>query len=507
MNEKYEYNQVVKEYVRNKTLKYAIEQLTKNRIKTVCVENDYVRDMYDWYCKQDYEPKSQEITSGIRKDYIDSWESFHTSMVGSKEAKDLTVCYLSGPNPMNDFKVLVNNGIHPNNIWAFEVDKGTYKHALTNIDSSEYPMLKLHKGSIEQFFIHIPKKFDIVYLDFCGAIPSSQYTTRVISSLFKNQRLNSPGALITNIALPDISKKNEMLKYSNIVAEYLFHKKYLECSKNGIIENEISDFKSFRELVSRNFENYYSQFITRHIFDIACIITPWTRFANSVFWSKFFNKSPKEISNLNMNDYSLPIVKSCCSSFIEECDYLRLKNSFIDQLGGLPNPTFKIQDVLKSVGTLKLNSKFYNPSFSVTLEDYSFENEMYQFCDKPNKNIAFDLITNQLAYPMHYVTDMTKRFSYIAKDTEMFTDVLFFDECRYIYEWLPTVDLLIGSFNDVSQQLIYRFALDGLVKNRMWYNSEFFYGSSAINIHEHERFNGIELSSRIKVDKFQINGG
>lgn len=57
----------------------------------------------------------------------------------------------------------------------------------------------------------------------------------------------------------------------------------------------------------------------------------------------------------------------------------------------------------------------------------------------------------------------------------MYTDVTIYDECRYIYEWLPGLHQIESSFENISWQYVFRFALDGLVKMRQNYNNEFFF--------------------------------
>jgi hypothetical protein len=92
----------------------------------------------------------------------------------------------------------------------------------------------------------------------------------------------------------------------------------------------------------------------------------------------------------------------------------------------------------------------------------------------------FDLLINQLVFPMHYVTPAIRRWSYTAKQTTMFLDVMVLDGCRYLYDWMPTLDLADEGLSDIQQQLSYRFALDGLAKNRRWYNTEYFFGAAVI---------------------------
>ena len=58
--------------------------------------------------------------------------------MGTKKPEDLVVCYLSGPEPNNDFQELINLGILPHNIWAFESDNQVY-----NLDSRKRDEVKL----------------------------------------------------------------------------------------------------------------------------------------------------------------------------------------------------------------------------------------------------------------------------------------------------------------------------------------------------------------------------
>ena len=63
----------------------------------------------------------------------------------------------------------------------------------------------------------------------------------------------------------------------------------------------------------------------------------------------------------------------------------------------------------------------------------------------------------------------------------MFMDAMIFDECRYIYEWLPAIHQIKNAFQNLSWQYVFRFAVDGLVKQRFNYNNEFFFQGSVIS--------------------------
>ena len=214
------YKQASKINARHKMFFYAIDLLTTNRNKSCCVERSYVRKVHDYFLSLE-ESKEQQEAQKIDLEYIKSWETLHDSCVGTKRSEDLDVCYLSGPEPQNDFKELISLGIHPQNIWAFEVNQATYDSALLNY-TNDFPQPKIVKQSIEQFFVHTPKKFDIVYIDACGSIASEQQCLRIIATLCKYHRLNSPGIVVTNFACPDLSNESILDEYSELVAQYLF---------------------------------------------------------------------------------------------------------------------------------------------------------------------------------------------------------------------------------------------------------------------------------------------
>jgi len=63
----------------------------------------------------------------------------------------------------------------------------------------------------------------------------------------------------------------------------------------------------------------------------------------------------------------------------------------------------------------------------------------------------------------------------------MFMDMVILDECRYLYDWMPTADMFSEAIGDIERQLAYRFALDGVSKHARWYNSEYFSGTAVVD--------------------------
>ena len=68
-----------------------------------------------------------------------------------------------------------------------------------------------------------------------------------------NHRLNSPGVIISNFAMPD-TMKDTINDYYEMVSQYLFFKKYpsedFEINKHGIINEK------YKELLAKVRENF-----------------------------------------------------------------------------------------------------------------------------------------------------------------------------------------------------------------------------------------------------------
>ena len=509
MNSNYLYNQETKCFARHNTLFYAVEMLTTNRNKACCVERSYVRKVYDYFKNLDESKERQEV-SKVDVSYIKSWETLYDSCIGNKRPEELTVCYLSGPEPQNDFDEFISLGVLPQNIWAFESNNRTYLKALHAYNNSTFPQPKIVKSSVEQFFKQTPKKFDIIYIDACGSLISDQHSLRCVSSLFKYHRLNSPGIVITNFASPDINDSDELNVYADVITKYLFYKKY----PNENIEFENSEivsikFLELKEKVKSDFSEYYSEFITTSIRDIGSILVPIQRFVNSNYIS-IIAKNYDHIMSKEFDINKLNFIKNNSlykftglSKLVEDRNSqtnlnIEKTRKLISELSGLDDLSTKLFDSFRILSELKSGNEYLNDDIIEIKNHFDNGQDIYRFLDRPNSNLFFDLIINQFAYPMHYNVEGIKRYTYNAKNTDMFTDIVIFDECRYIYDWLPTLHQMKNAFSNLSWQYVFRFALDGLVKQRINYNNEYFFQGSVID-KSIDGFKSKVISKRIKI--------
>ena len=222
------YSEKQKQIARNEALAHAIKTLTTDRHNATIARRSYVRDIQSYLIDKG-SPTDKAFAEELYNSEVNNWESFYDGIVGQKKPSDLRVAYLSGPNPENDIEVLVENGILPENIWAFESDNQTYNEAVISALDSMFPFVKIYKGKIQNYLKILPFKFDIIYLDFCKTIASDQ-TISVVRDVFQYQKLNSPGTLITNFAYPnDVDKNKEYRENLNLLAaNYLYPKVFTE---------------------------------------------------------------------------------------------------------------------------------------------------------------------------------------------------------------------------------------------------------------------------------------
>lgn len=483
------YKQEAKNIVRHTVIRKAVEMLTTERSQACCVRRSYVRDLYDYF-NDLAESHEQEEASKIDISYIQEWENMHANNLGVKRPDELSVCYLAGPEPENDFAEFVSIGVKPQNIWAFECERNTYSQALASIDSTNFMQPKLIKTSIERFFEASPKTFDIVYIDACASLISDQHALRCIASMFKHHRLNSPGILISNFAYLDEAAETEKQQYIDIISRYNFIKDNRNAcllDKQGTISFNYG-YEKARNKVEETIAESYGNFISAMICNTASISIPTVRFCNSIYLQSLSNTHPVTLDSLQFQDVN-EIKDNTLYKFLAMNYFLKQKSANFEGISkaeklmseiSAPNGGYDLLSSAKKLYDIKTKGVDISPDINDTLAFFDKEKSMYQFLDKPNRLLFYDAIISQLSHPMHYVSDKSLRLTYVAKQKRMFTDLMLFDECRYLYDWLPAIHQIPNAFSNLSWQYIFRFALDGLIKQRMNYNNEFFFQGSVV---------------------------
>lgn len=491
------YQQKTKNNVRNEIIKAAVRNLTVDRSNAAVVSKKYVRDIYDYYNHLDEESKIVNEVNQIDINYINDWELLHDSFIKHKSPSDLTVCYLCGPEPNNDFNEFISQGILPHNIWAFESNNSNYNKAIDAYIIGEYPQPRIIKQNIETFFENTPKTFDIIYLDSCGTIPSDQHTLRCIYKLFKKAKLNSPGVLITNFSTPE--EINDVEEFVDLITMYEITKKSktpLQIENGRLLDEK---YKQTKKIIKENFEDHYSEFISSLLRDIPTIVVPLERIMNNTYIEQLFEKN---FSRYYTYNELIELAKNNdIARFVITIQELIKNNVIFPKISKLFNEIGELDNVLKNIKYLILlqsNSLKPKPQIEEILGYFNKEN-IYQFLDNPREHMFYDIVINQLAYPMHYNYKQSKRIKYVSKSRTMMVDLTTYDECRYIYEWLPAMHQIRSAIDNKSWQYVFRFSLDGLIKSRILYNNELFFQGSVIgeNIHG---FCPVKISERVNIE-------
>lgn len=534
-----EYTEPKKQLARQQVIDAAVSALTEHRTSATLCRRSYVREVRDYLLNSgDYDARAAKKLSDSA---IDRWEAFYDSVTQGRSASTLKVAYLCGPNPENDLRVFCAAGILPENIWAFESDSAIHDQAVASALSSEFPFIKIINGGLDIFLEASPMRFDIVYLDFCGPLPSrnkKQKSLLAITRVLARHALNSPGALITNVSLPtEAGDADGRALLAKLAACYLYPKDFLEGTSNNAPEGpraEGHDFEDWLNIVSSDLEHYYGQFITRVLMDHASFISPYNRFPkNSRIFSNFFKKlSDAESKKLveaafhfvdddeggggnviteageypvlwafaaldkktNAGDENYPQWINSDNAFAAFAELflsqLKTDGQKDDLIRNTCELTFSI--LARNNPTALLAGPLAEVVSGHRFQDY------YQFCDLVLEHQVVELLFRQVAVPYHVNVEMTRRWRYQAKDTPMFLDMVIVDECRYLYDWMPTTEMVLAGFSDIERQLIYRFALDGVSKHRRWYNSEYFFGTAVIDQHT-DGFEAKVLPVRVKL--------
>ena len=227
----------------------------------------------------------------------------------------------------------------------------------------------------------------------------------------------------------------------------------------------------------------YGDFISYIIRDLAGVFIPLQRMVENPYLVQLLNK--EDLNRINLSEIPLERFNNISiGRFIASYYHMKSKgytNNKIDML--INEMAIKEGSIEKAIRLLYSirNSAIELKDDIKEIKDYlDNDHSLFQFLDKTDGDILFDVVFNQLAYPFHANTKAIKRYRYCAKKTNMYTDVTVLDECRYIYDWLPALHQLKSAFSNLSWQYTFRFALDGLIKTRYNYNNEFFFKGAVI---------------------------
>lgn len=532
------YTQNIKNEAREKLIKHAIDSLTIERKKSYLVSKEHFEKITDHFNSLLFRALGNENVEFISEyNWLffggkNSWFQFFENNCKPKEADELKVLYLSGPEPYNDIEILCNNGIRLENIWAIESDKKIYEQALKSLIDANI-QIKIHRGSLAEFFEMTNHEFDIVYFDACVPIISpGQSPLEILKQIFLNKRLASLSALITNFSEP-----GNNYNWGDILATWFATKESYEVpnedDKFGRTSFEKSiEFKDYSKFINENLDPYYDTFLTHFIPAMASEIIPMWQLSslgsvqnNHLLNEKVLYRELNDIKNHKVNSESTKEFISEIQHYLLAVDsypllnWTRLINEHLSknhQLSHFISSSRKKMTIEDSIyiGSLLKRFEESNSGFKTFIHNICgdklkdtlinldfFDRNLRLTCDIPMKNIFIELLIGLYGYPYIAHADKNLGLKYKAKEKWMYSNVFVFDQCRYLYDYLPTLDLWESFFENLPNQTIIRGCIDEIRRNHLNLNSELFKWGFIEGVYG--EFGCSELSERINLNDLE----
>ena len=230
----------------------------------------------------------------------------------------------------------------------------------------------------------------------------------------------------------------------------------------------------------------YSDLITMLVVSVATTVAPSLRAANSALNRVYGLSSDVGNGTASLNNYlykrrhesllCLLSVDRWLPANIAD-DARDLRRLLLKELAGAQQQSVGVLDSLERLWAIRDSEVLPNGASCECLRGLT---KCFAFHDKPSSELGVDLAFCQLTHPMFPSVQSIKRFEYIAKTKKMYLDVIPFDSCRYIFDLIPLPPKIKDAFEDCERQYLFRFALDGLVKQRLDYSTDYFYSGSVI---------------------------
>lgn len=437
----------------NKEFSCAIKNICAVNYPFVKVINANIAD----FCSQ----------SSIRFDFI--YLDFCGS-IASKESKTVkTLTKIIQSHSLNNFGILATNF----SLQTYEQDEknsenldrlmSTYlypKTFLGNIENNSYNTIEgptSHYTDIDEWMAIVQKDRDFYY---------GEFVSLFLIDLF--QIITPYGYFLKNKTLFDtlfkIQNKDKFIEKLNIFLGKSEYKCGCECKCE--CQSEYEEYEECKH-------NYDCE--CRYDCECECgcklpeIMTE--PYANSILWALVVLSDKKIMESFGINT----------KGFDKYCE------SFISQISGNIDDSKKYLENIFSVLFLLQEENSINNYYGEKLNSlkgvHNFNN-FYQFCDLFLFHQIKELLVRQLSVPYHINIEKSERWQYRAKETDMFMDMFVLDECRYLYDWMPSIGTIDKCLDDLERQFVFRFVLDAISKHRQHYCTELFFGTAVTSAHE-----------------------
>lgn len=481
------YNNPIKNKVREKILRSAVHNLTKRHYSSKIIQHEELKITCDHFIDLIEHGQKGYIDKGEVLSLLNEWLVFDTAVDRQKLSAELKVLYLCGPDPTNDLEVLLDQGVNINNIWAVVSGEDSIAaHKAIN----EHPdrFLKIHEGSLHDFFQHNNEKFDLIYFDACSAFMQGKPNVlHSIFGIFHKERLNTNSVLITNYTSIDGSVKIQNDMSDLATAFYCTRSDDLlpEVIKNSGLDPAIfcTDNSGLRKFVTKNICEIYPDLITDLTTGLASNIIPALKaYSMPAFLKQYANNEEnrakliikqsegsgqdwRDLGDFNLNPTSYPLyhfINELKKSNGNHILIKKLEQSFTHYLERL-----QTAELTRSV--IEGNGEILSPALADAIKMNWFDYKARISCDIPFPNLITSSLTGTYGRPYFPNPRLSERYSYKAQTRRMYCDVIYFEQCRSFFDWFPTINQSPSRFKNHAFQVVARSIIDRIHWSQ-WYN-------------------------------------
>lgn len=494
------YKQPIKVRVRNRVLRHAVRRLTTERAMSTIVRKRELAAVVEFAIDVLAQMGFRDLRKAIARE-LEGWLDWQTSRVQHRRADQLRVIYLCGPEPLNDLNVLLRLGVNPHNVWAIESNEVAFQAAVKSIAVAAIPV-KLHRGPLARFFEQVSESFDIAYLDTTGPILGGKPSAIAPAlELLRSSRLEPLSVLITNYAA--VPKTDED-RYARVMTEF-FRFRYNDVPHAlfaaGVDPAEAEyDARHMLSAVKSNLEYAYSDFVTRILIDIARSWIPSARGLRVIENQYLSDRATLEaayapgkpdgdlrqilasIGDVNLSPSSYPLI-----SFLRNIRQAQPAEPLSQSLGGM---SFSGREAFELNKAVELLDKIVEGHWKLASDELLraiaapwFDQKTPFTCDLPFPNLVVHSLLGMYGRPYFASLRDSIRGRYTAKATTMFTDVFVLDQCRYYFDWFPTVTQVPPRFASKAFQVVARCIVDRIWSSDKSPDTHPFRGSSVAGFH------------------------
>jgi hypothetical protein len=513
------YNQESKNRVRELMLTEAIAALTSKRHSSELINRKGLKVTFDHFLSL-IEPAldSRAQFTALRtaaEEELREWLRFDACCNTRRRACELKVLYLCGPSPTNDLAVLLERGINIHNVWAVT---GSQDSAAAHKELTDFNLeLKIHEGSLAEFFEIYTEAFDLIYFDACGPfMGGSPSTLQPLLAILERQRLSPKGALITNYSAPPEGGKARD-RYVQLATSY-FHPRYNDIP--DVVRKSDLDPAIFavepdllERCITDNLHPVYSDLITQLTIDLAAVIIPSLRAFSMPAYLKKHTGEQSVVQDLiarqtgeDVDEGGLP-----GGRWLSPSSYPIL--SFFDRLERY-NPNEPLLNALRSWNRQGLSFKYLislseltksvvegnwkvaSPELEAAMKCSWFDYATRITCDIPLPNLLINALIGTYGRPYFYNPKLSRRVKYTSNVRPMYCDLFVFDQCRSFFDWFPTVQACPSRFRSIPFQIVARCLIDRLSWAHFYNTANPFRGAAIEGIGGTSAANPLELPKR-----------